>query len=510
LQTLRKPTAGSPMLALVGAFSLAAVHQYLFFGHDPGASFPLFISLLYAYLFHDRKGRIGRMSGFGWFMLAVVLLLSLTYVWFHNPVFYGLNALVVPALVCLHLAYERGAEKTEWWDIRIVGVALKHLIPLSLRHAPTAFRLARVASMRRVGRKQKSAAGKVLTGLALAVLVLLVVVPLLASADGAFNRLLNGLPELARELSLGELLGRAIWIAVLCALLFGYSQGFAKPERRKRPPRAAGSAGPEADAGERAAEIRRGRKAVIDPVVLATLLTAVNAVYVLFVAVQFKYLFGARDGILPDGQTYAEYARSGFGELVAVTAINFALLMVALVYGGKLRKLVSALLYVLILCSGVMLFSAYSRLAMYEQAYGYTYIRFLVHAFMIYLAVLLVVAALRVRTSLVPLSKCYIAISLAAYVFVNYVGMDRMIAEQNLARYERTGDIDRWYLSRLSADAVPTLVRFGKEEGDEELRALLRSRSGSAYEDHDWRSYNLAVHRADRALRHWDREVARR
>ena len=386
----RKPLLGSSLLALIGAFALAAVHQYLFFDHNPGVSFPIFIALLYAYLFHDWKSRPTETTGFGWFLLAVILLLSLTYGLFDNPIFRVLNLLAIPGLVFLHLAVLRGSNRIPWWDIRIVGEALAHLIPRSLLQIPRVFRTLRVALFRRLDTKRQKTATKVAVGLLIAAPLLLIVIPLLASADGAFNRLLNGIPGWISRFSLGELFGRLLWIIVFGILFAIYFWSFAKPPRRKK-------------SAEKADEARPSKPS-IDAVVLTTLLLAVNAVYVLFVVIQFTYLFGAWDGLLPDGTTYAEYARRGFGELVAVSAINFGLLTVSLTYAGARKSFVNVLLYILVVCSGVMLYSAYIRLAMYEEAYGYTYIRFLVHAFMIYLAFLLLIAGLRIRTSLVPMA----------------------------------------------------------------------------------------------------------
>ncbi|MFC4598283.1 DUF4153 domain-containing protein [Cohnella hongkongensis] len=483
----RKSDIGSSLLALVGAFALAAVSQYLFYDHAPGFSYPLFIALLYVYLFHDWRKQLAKTTGFGWFLLAAILLLSLTYGLFRNPVFQALNFLAIPALIFLHLAIVRGANRIAWWDVRIVGETLRHLIPLSLLQIPRVFRVLKVVLFRRLGSERKATAGKIAAGLVLAVPLLLVVIPLLASADGAFNRLLNGIPEWINRFSMSELFGRLLWIAVFGILFAIYFWSFAKPPRRNRAAR-----------GAAAAESPKPR---IDSVVLTTVLLAVNAVYVLFVAIQFTYLFGAWEGALPDGTTYAEYARRGFGELAAVSAINFGLLIAALTCGGTRPGRVNALLYVLVGCSGVMLYSAYIRLAMYEEAYGYTYIRFLVYAFMIYLAFLLLVAALRIRTPLVPLSKCFIILSVAAYTLINYVGMDRLIAENNIARFEQTGKIDRSYLNRLSADAIPVLARFAEESDDAEMTKLLAARRDELNrESRDWRSFNLSVYWARKAL----------
>jgi len=489
LTASRKPRIGSSVVALIGAFALAIVHQYLFFESVPGISFPIFIILLYAYLFHDWRARLSEVTGFGWFLFAVIVLLSLTYGLFDNPVFRALNFLAVPGLVFVHLAFLRGANRIPWWDVRIVAEALAHLIPRSLVRIPKIFQVLKITLFRKLGAQRKNTATKVIIGLVVATPLLLIVIPLLASADGAFNRLLNGIPEWISRLSLGELFGRLLWIAVFGILFAIYFWSFAKPPRRKK------SAAIKADA--------RTAKPNIDSVVLTTLLLAVNAVYVLFVIVQFSYLFGAWNGALPDGTTYAEYARKGFGELVAVSAINFGLLIVALTYGGERRGALNSLLYVLVGCSGVMLYSAYIRLAMYEEAYGYTYIRFLVQAFMIHLALLLLIAALRIRTSLLPLSKCFILLSLAAYTLVNYVGMDRIIAENNIARFEQTGRIDRYYLNDLSGDAVPTLVKFAEKHDDAEMKKLLQDSWDR--ESGDWRSFNAASYMADKALREMNR-----
>jgi len=483
----RKPLIESSMIALLGAFALAAVHQYLFFDHDPGVSFPLFIALLYVYLFHDWKDRLKETTGFGWFLFAVIVLLSLTYGLFHNPIFRALNLLAIPSLVFVHLAVLRGANRIPWWDVGIVGEALAHLIPRSLLQIPRLFRVLRISLFRRLDSERQKTATKVAIGLVIATPLLLVVIPLLASADGAFNRLLSGVPGWISRFSLGELFGRVLWILVFGILFAIYFWSFAKPPRRRK--------------AASQADVMPPLKPSIDSVVLTTLLLAVNAVYVLFVAIQFTYLFGAWDGLLPDGTTYAEYARRGFGELVAVSAINFALLIVSLTFSGTRRGLLNTLLYILVVCSGVMLYSAYIRLAMYEEAYGYTYIRFLVHAFMIYLAFLLLIAALRIRTSLVPMAKCFIVLSLAAYTLVNYVGMDRLIAENNLSRFEETGRIDRYYLNKLSADAIPTLVDFAVKREDAEMKSLLKADLGELNrQSRDWRSFNLSVYSAKKAV----------
>ncbi len=149
-----------------------------------------------------------------------------------------------------------------------------------------------------------------------------------------------------------------------------------------------------------------------------------------------------------------------------------------------------------------MLVSAFTRLILYEEAYGYTYIRFLSHGFMLYLAVLLACAGLRIHVNSLPLAKCMIVVSLAAYLLVNYVNMDRIILQQNIERYQVSGHIDAEYLAGLSLDTVPSLLKFSREEGNESLRRELHERwDWLSHQDTSWQSYNVAKAKALQALK---------
>ena len=49
---------------------------------------------------------------------------------------------------------------------------------------------------------------------------------------------------------------------------------------------------------------------------VATLLISVDLLFLVFVWIQFAYLFGGQANITLEGYTYAEYARRGFFELL--------------------------------------------------------------------------------------------------------------------------------------------------------------------------------------------------
>ena len=74
---------------------------------------------------------------------------------------------------------------------------------------------------------------------------------------------------------------------------------------------------------------------------------------------------------------------------------------------------------------------------------------------------------------------------------------DAYIAERNLDRYESTGKIDLDYLAKLSADAVPALLRLPADKRDCVLAAHARLRTGP---DDPWFDPNRARDRARRLL----------
>lgn len=481
------------LTALIVAFLLAIVHQLLFYGKLPGVSYPIFVCLFYAYMLYFAKAKLRKLTRLSYFWFGAIFLLSLTYVLFHNLFYFGLNLLVIPVLILLHMTYLLSDKRPSWSQFRVFWDTLEHVIPQNFRHWGTAFKDIKSSSDSKVKDERKQVLGKVLTGLAISFPILLVVITLLASADGVFHHVLIWLPNMLDRISFGEIIVRTLWIILMGMGLFGLVWGFvdSKIYDWNVQPKEYGP-------------VLAPVTFRVDPVIMATILIAINTVYVLFVIVQFSYLFGAWEGMLPEGSSYADYARSGFFELIMVTAINFVILMLALgsdgKRGGLLQKVIHILLYILVGCSTVMLYSAYTRLTLYEEAYGYTTIRFLVHAFMIFMGLLLILAAVRIAVPRLPLAKCYIVLGLASYVVMNYIGMDVIIANKNMERYEVSGKLDADYLVGLSPEVIPSLIKFSrKEEGM--LDQFLRNEWwDGAQIERKWQSFNFPEYRAQREL----------
>jgi hypothetical protein len=210
----------------------------------------------------------------------------------------------------------------------------------------------------------------------------------------------------------------------------------------------------------------------------AIVLSLVLLVFLSFVAVQFAYLFGGEANIHAAGYTYAEYARRGFGELVAVAFLALAMIyLLAAVTRIATRRQRTAFLS---LCSGivvlvtVMLVSAFQRLVLYEQAYGFSRLRTYTHVAIWWLgAALIIFLVLLFLGKLRRLAPAALAVAAGFTLSLVLVDVDHFIADRNAGRYAASGDLDVAYLVSLSDDAIPRLVALVPQVTDESKQDLL-------------------------------------
>ena len=140
--------------------------------------------------------------------------------------------------------------------------------------------------------------------------------------------------------------------------------------------------------------------------------------------------------------------------------------------------------------------TALHRITVYTAEYGLTRLRLLVFCCECWfvLVLLLVLAAGRsLRASWLP--RVAIAAGVAALLGLTVANPDGMIAERNLQPH---GDrpIDLSYLGDLSPDAGPALTASDRLTNNQLVCVLGRLNTSPAARAGDWRSWNLARHRA--------------
>ena len=342
------------------------------------------------------------------------------------------------------------------------------------------------------GEAGRHRARAVVRGLLLAIPFLLAFGALFMSADRIFAGFVTGLVDFDYE----EIVSHVFVTAFLTWLACGYLTGFLTGTRLLTPSEAFGT------------------RPTVGIVEIATALALVDLLFLLFVTIQFRYLFGASGLVeVTPGLTYAEYVREGFGQLALACALVLPSLLAAdwLLQPRRPRETVvfRALGGLLLLLLVVIIASALQRVRAYEAAYGLTESRFYAAAFVGWLTLLTVwFAATVLRGRRERFAFPALVSGFAFLALLVAVNPDEWIARTNLARAaeaptvtDRSGEgVDAHYLASLSADAVPTLMNALTDLPPPSrcvlARGLLKRWGSDGKQEPDWRNWNWPVARA--------------
>ena len=344
----------------------------------------------------------------------------------------------------------------------------------------------------------------VVRGVVIALPVIAIFASLLSSADLIFAKRLADFIDLFKIDNLPEYIFRLIYILILAYAL----------------------AGAFLHAGQKSDE-KVEEKTWVSPFLgfteAAIVLGSLTILFVVFVVIQFQYFFGGQANISIEGYTFSEYARKGFGELVAVAFFSLLLLLgLGAITHRPMetqRRVFSGLGAGLVGLVIVMLVSAYQRLVLYETAYGFSRLRTYTHVFMIWLGLLLVgVVLLEILRRERAIGLAMVLASLGFVISLNILNVDAFIVKQNIQREIRGAasetstqgrvDLDAQYFLDLSDDAVPSLVSAFRSAS---LPDTVREKVGASLacirytrdlneRKIPWQSFHFSRFYADRAL----------
>ncbi|MEJ7624107.1 MAG: DUF4173 domain-containing protein [Pyrinomonadaceae bacterium] len=236
---------------------------------------------------------------------------------------------------------------------------------------------------------------------------------------------------------------------------------------------------------------------------IGVILGLINLLFLSFVIVQVPYLFGGMALVqnTPDFKL-AEYARRGFGELVAVAGLVLPILLVShwLIKGGNsfTHKLFRILAGVQIGLLFVIMASAVQRLVLLtgNLGYGLTTVRLYPLIFMVWLAIVFVwfgATVLRGARQHFAWGALWSAFLILGSTHV--LNPDALIVKTNIALMREGRDFDAYYNSELSDDALPTLWDALPEMNDLDQTRItlgLARRYCEKRVETDFRGWNLS------------------
>ena len=328
----------------------------------------------------------------------------------------------------------------------------------------------------RIGIKNSGSAGRkgsaVLLGLIIAVPLLAIVIPLLVSADAAFDALLQQLPDW----ELGELIGSLIAGVMLAAFL--YARGTALHHAQK-PSAAAAS--------------RKG----IHPLTVNTVLIAVSVVYAVYLFSQLAYFAGGFSGILPKGYTAAEYARRGFFEMAWLCAINLGIiaLAVGLVAKNPASPLLTRLICLFIgIVTLFLVVSASAKMFLYIDGFGLTRLRVLTQVIIFFIGISNVLVCVWLFVPKLAYMKVILLTGLILGVAVAWADVDTVVAAYNVNAYQtgKLETVDVEYLDSLGNGAIPYIARL-REDADPAVSEAAKNALLEGWKIHDFREWNFTT-----------------
>ncbi|HAQ39952.1 MAG TPA: hypothetical protein DCM73_03345 [Clostridiales bacterium] len=481
-------------LSLYGIIS-AITYMYLLLTTSPGVSVPVFILIqfcLISFIVKDREkvNNKGILMMIPIFIISLNCFISASYGWRTS------NFFMIVLLYSVMILMMNGNLKLK--DLNTEGI---FKIILNTFEPFTNFIIPfRWAAERSKNKEKNQLIKRIIIGITISLPCVLFLIIMLSSADMIFNKNIISLNKWFFGLLDFYYVFRLISGMFAGLYLFGHLYSVL------------------AEKHDTIAELtfpnaNSAKKANGDVIVLNILLFSILAIYTIFIVIQFKYLFSA--GELPYGLNYAEYARHGFFELVFLSVLNIALILLTTyllkdkiyIDKNKWARLTKLMMIYLCVLTGILLVSSYYRMSLYDGAYGFTRLRIFVYMFLMFEAFGLLATLIYVIRHNFNILAVYAAVALTYYLTLNLVNVDSIIARRNIDMYfsGQTKTVDMDYLMGLSADAAPQIMRLL----DDGVEIIVKNKAriyltnldelyGSM--EYNWQSYNLSMERTRKLL----------
>lgn len=295
------------------------------------------------------------------------------------------------------------------------------------------------------GNGNKKAVGKALIGLAGAIPVLLVVIPLLISSDAAFG----GMMENIFKNTTGNIF-KAVLGVNASVFVLSYGVSLKKGD---------------------IAKIGKSNFSGIENAYIISFLSAVSFCYVLYLFSQLAYFFSAFKGFLPDGEiTFAQYARKGFFEMCAIAVINLNIVFLALLFSKKKNgkacngiKILSTFIAIFTL---IIISTAISKMVLYIDAFGMTVLRITTSAFMVFLAIVFISVVLRIYFTKINIVKTGLIAASFILIVLGSINVNGVCAKYNYESYksQKLDSVDLKAMYDLGDEGIPYLVRLSEDK----------------------------------------------
>lgn len=319
----------------------------------------------------------------------------------------------------------------------------------------------------------------VLAGVLISVPVLAIVIPLLSSADAAFNTIVEKVFSNAAIL-VASLILTVLLVPFIASYGFSLSSGIVKEKNKSF----------------------NSKPGKVSTVFLNTFLSIIGFIYVVFLVSQLAYISDTFAFLLPEEFSAAEFARSGFFQMGAIAFINLLITFLVSVTekpkeNGKLPLSTKLILTFFTAFSLFLTVNAFIRMSMYINMYGLTRLRVLTSVFMIMLCIIFVIILIRIFNEKFKYINFVIITCAVTFLLVSVSNIDSVISKYNYEKYtEGKIEIDFEHYESLGNGAVPELIKIAEEDESYVTRYLARDTLADIlYNEYDY--YDIRYYDAE-------------
>lgn len=434
---------------LYSSLFLSILQSILFWHKSPGISIAIFLTATIILTIYNLKEKEMIKNKKGILCAIPIELLGLTYFIFNNMFFKILN---IPVILILFVIMCMSITETQIKENKFVRQILSKIFKpfVVLFDFISDFDMDEFFENKKENQNNKTDnIKKVGKSLLIAVPVILVIIFLLSSADSVFGSIFSdftkAISKMLETKTINDFLGRLLVIAVTFIYIAGFIIAFAKSKKQE--------------------ETEESTGIKLSDLTIKILLVSLNIIYLLFSVIQIKYLF--INATTTPNFDYATYARTGFFQLMFVSFINFALLHISKknIETNKFLKIM------LIIFTMIIVISAAFRMHLYEQKYGYTYLRLFVYFTLVTEMLVLIPILSKLFGLKIDTFKTTIEIVVTMYIILNFININKIIAKNNIDKY--LADIEN-----ESIDYFYLKTRTGTDSIEEQLRILDKSEEG--------------------------------
>ena len=414
---------------LLNLFILCILHSFLLYGQSLGLNVILFAIPLLIYLYYYLKinNLIKNKKGL-LYMIPIIILSAMSVV--YDNTFTHLNVIVIPALYILMFIFTiNPTNNLATLTLQSIRVVFK---PIDMLSSFVKEIKGTIGNYIKIDETQK----KKIKSLIIVIPIVILVLILLSSADMIFGKIFTKAFDFIGDTSIYEIIGRIVRFIFIFVYL-GITTLYLKD---KFP-----------------SENTTDRYIKAEEYTVKLLLTILNVIYVVFDIIQIHSLMLHHVG---DNINYAEYARSGFFQLMFISILNIIIILIS--KQSKKNKYNQLMSIVMVALTLIIIISSFLRMHLYEVTYGYTVLRLGVYIILVTEAILLIPTIIYILKDKFPILRCYLVISIIVYTFVNLFSIDSIITSNNINRYyeREDGDIDIYYLENNNYDNIPQLVKL--------------------------------------------------